>query len=711
MIIETKEATVESSVDFGDSVDMGIAADGVIHLMSLLTNLYNDPELAVIREYYTNALDAHTAVDQLKEVEVYLPTFSNPLYVVKDYGIGMSRDDIQKIYAQYGASTKRNTNKQVGAFGLGCKSALTIATQFTLTSVKNGKKTTALISKSDSGVNKVDIMPVRDSAEPNGTTVTIPVPNVESFRAKAQKFFQFTETGKVKVDGLVPESIYSISSRLITSETDFSTYIRPVKNADYWNREDVKFHMVMGGVPYELSGDEVYNAMSRRGVRAFDLTEAGISVVFVVDIGSVDLTPSREGLRFTDKTNDFVDRLVEVWVTQIRETAQAEIDAVEDRGGIHKVYNKWKGVLRSKTWRDEAILDEVRLTDMSPLMIRDYDVARHTRASVLRLDDNNTLKVVVTGVDDKEYRKVGQYLGSYCAAKGIGGYVRAFFVADLAVAGLDTPWVTDNSKVTVVTEDAFKDIAKQYRKEQRALNKTSTPKDKLEYPVLNLNTYKVQELPYDEIESGLPYITQSDFGLDSLMYRLIGGYHSTSNATALAKHLRKLTAHDKVILVESPRKGPALEKRVKGSFSLLPAYDKLFEDLKRFAARPGVRDILAFESRNSDYKTVMRVLNKAGLDSNISDPDLRRIISPKRKDKVLAKKARVLLNHLNAGPKALTVEFNDVARGAQSSDVAFRLKKKYPLVDHVYFSDKNTEVIRHLGMYLEKASESLTQDA
>ena len=710
MIIETKEATVESSVDFGDSVDMGIAADGVIHLMSLLTNLYNDPELAVIREYYTNALDAHTAVDQLREVEVYLPTFSNPLYVVKDYGIGMSRDDIQKIYAQYGASTKRNTNKQVGAFGLGCKSALTIATQFTLTSVKNGKKTTALISKSDSGVNKVDIMPVRDSAEPNGTTVTIPVPNVESFRTKAQKFFQFTETGKVKVDGLVPESIYSMSTKLITSETDFSTYIRPVKNADYWNREDVKFHMVMGGVPYELSNDEVYSAMGRRGVREFDLTDAGISVVFVVDIGSVDLTPSREGLRFTDKTNDFVDRLVEVWVTQIRETAQAEVDAVEDRGGIHKVYTKWKGVLRTKTWRGEDILDEVRLTDMFPFMIRDYDATRHTHAMVLRLDDQ-TLKVIVTGVDVKEYRKVGQYLGSYCAARGFGGYVRAFFVDDLAAAGLDTPWVTDNSKVTVVSEDDFKDAAKQYRKEQRALNKTSTPKDKLEYPVLDLNTCKVKEIPYDEIESDLPYIMQSDFEVDSLMYRLIKTHYNTSNAKALAKHLRRLTAHDRVILVESPRKGPALEKRVKGSFSLLPEYHKLFGDLKKFLVRPGVQDILALESRNSDYKTLMRCLSESGLDSNISDPDLRRLISPKRKDRILAKKARVLMNHLNAAPKDFTEEYRHMAKDANSSDLALRLKQKYPLVDHVYFSAKNTEVIRHLGMYLEKASESLTQDA
>ena len=131
MKIDIKEADVESNITFGEAIEMGISQDGIQHLMSTLTNLYNDPQLAVIREYYTNGLDSHVEAGQTKPVDVYLPTRDNPMYVVRDYGIGMSVDDIKTIYSKYGASTKRGTNTQVGAYGLGCKSALTDAEQFT----------------------------------------------------------------------------------------------------------------------------------------------------------------------------------------------------------------------------------------------------------------------------------------------------------------------------------------------------------------------------------------------------------------------------------------------------------------------------------------------------------------------------------------------------------------------------------------------------
>jgi len=50
------------------------------------------------------------------------------------------------VYARYGASTKRGTNDQVGAFGLGCKSAFTLGQQFVVTAVKDGQRTVALFA-------------------------------------------------------------------------------------------------------------------------------------------------------------------------------------------------------------------------------------------------------------------------------------------------------------------------------------------------------------------------------------------------------------------------------------------------------------------------------------------------------------------------------------------------------------------------------------
>ena len=45
-----------------DRTKMTFDENSIAHLMSVLTDLYSDKELAVIREYSTNALDAHKAM-------------------------------------------------------------------------------------------------------------------------------------------------------------------------------------------------------------------------------------------------------------------------------------------------------------------------------------------------------------------------------------------------------------------------------------------------------------------------------------------------------------------------------------------------------------------------------------------------------------------------------------------------------------------------
>jgi sensor histidine kinase regulating citrate/malate metabolism len=115
---------VESNVQ-GEKIAMGIDPAAMAHIMSILTDLYSDPEYAVIREYSTNAFDSHIEAGQTRPIEVTLPTDLAPFLTIRDFGIGLDAEGIESIYSLYGASTKRNTNDQVGMLGLGCKSALT----------------------------------------------------------------------------------------------------------------------------------------------------------------------------------------------------------------------------------------------------------------------------------------------------------------------------------------------------------------------------------------------------------------------------------------------------------------------------------------------------------------------------------------------------------------------------------------------------------
>src|SRR5690606_24822956 len=191
---------IETNFKVADTTRMSVDAQGAAHIMSLLTDLYSDPEGSVIREYISNAYASHAAAGQSAPVEVTLPGTFDPTFVVKDYGTGMSATEVREIYGSYGRSTKRDRMDQIGAFGLGCKSALTMTQQFTLISVKDGLMNVAIIARGEDGVGEIKMISSdKPTDEPNGVTVKIPVKNHRLFNEKAEKFFFALPKGSILV--------------------------------------------------------------------------------------------------------------------------------------------------------------------------------------------------------------------------------------------------------------------------------------------------------------------------------------------------------------------------------------------------------------------------------------------------------------------------------------------------------------------------------
>src|SRR4029077_7352887 len=107
-----------------DSAAFGISAADSAHIMTILRDtLYSDKILAIMREYGANAWDANREAGRGQEpIEVTIPARGAPTLVIRDHGPGLSRDDIKKVYTQYGASTKRDSDLAVGMLGIGSKS-------------------------------------------------------------------------------------------------------------------------------------------------------------------------------------------------------------------------------------------------------------------------------------------------------------------------------------------------------------------------------------------------------------------------------------------------------------------------------------------------------------------------------------------------------------------------------------------------------------
>ena len=166
----------------GNKIDMKIDANSIEHIMAVLTDLYSDPIAAVVREYSTNAYDSHKESGQTRPIEVTLPTTFDPNFRVKDFGVGLSVNDVENIYSQYGASTKRGTDEQTGMLGLGCKSGLTYSDQFIVNAVKGGVKVSVVVSRTEKGTGVMETLDTVTTDEPNGVEIVIPTRAGDSYK-------------------------------------------------------------------------------------------------------------------------------------------------------------------------------------------------------------------------------------------------------------------------------------------------------------------------------------------------------------------------------------------------------------------------------------------------------------------------------------------------------------------------------------------------
>ena len=192
MIITQEDRKVVASHDF-DSVNCTIDAEDMRYVASLLRNNYSNTQLAVVREITANALDANAEANAERAIEVKLPTSMTPTFAVRDFGGGLSQEDVFGLYSKYGKSTKRESNNYIGAFGIGKFAPLSYGDNFTCVSYHGGKKTSYNIFVNEDDDTKISKLHEEPSNEPTGLSVEVAVADndVNSFNDIAKEFFVF----------------------------------------------------------------------------------------------------------------------------------------------------------------------------------------------------------------------------------------------------------------------------------------------------------------------------------------------------------------------------------------------------------------------------------------------------------------------------------------------------------------------------------------
>lgn len=399
-MIPAKTGIRKSSTFEGESIEMSIDQNSLAHIMSVLTNLYSDPEMAVLREYSSNARDSHIASGNPAPIEVNLPNTLSPFLTIQDFGLGLSLDDITAIYSRYGASTKRESNEQTGMLGLGSKSALTYASQFIMTAVKDGVKSEVLISVKTDGAGTMSVMDTASTTERNGVKITVPAKPDNKFASKAKILFSVWESGSVLIDG---EPNVKVEGKEIGTD-DVSIVATKLPIWSSWRAQSVDDRIsahtfVMGGVPYPAPrniADELN--------RWFDCL-----VVFTVPMGELNFVPSREELHLTDRTEKRLAELVNIARKNAVKNAYAEVGRANNKAEAFEVATQWRAITRNIEdsnkrfdFRGETVPNQFRHAHLLHQLSPSYGSRKNSRQSSVVASDLGKV-LLVTGYSSESY--------------------------------------------------------------------------------------------------------------------------------------------------------------------------------------------------------------------------------------------------------------------------------------------------------------------
>jgi len=139
-IVSRKDIKVRKSDTFVSSDFRIESSPEAFRILS--DGLYSDKIRAVIRELSTNAVDACVEAGTLDTggYVIHLPNTLEPSFSIRDYGTGLTHEEVIGLYTTYFGSNKTHSNKFTGQLGLGSKSPFAYTDSFTVTSWTDGSK-------------------------------------------------------------------------------------------------------------------------------------------------------------------------------------------------------------------------------------------------------------------------------------------------------------------------------------------------------------------------------------------------------------------------------------------------------------------------------------------------------------------------------------------------------------------------------------------
>lgn len=287
----------------------------------LSQNLYSNQIRAIIRELSCNAADAHLLAGHTKSFDITLPSAIDPRFIIRDYGPGLSDEDVTHMYTTYFESTKSDSNDFIGALGLGSKSPFGYTETFSIVSRFEGRARGYTACLDNGEPSLIPTFDVEDDS-PSGLEVTVPVLEKDVSKWYGEAHYVFATFCDIKPNfiGQQLDVKYLPNKEAFFSESGIA-----------YDKTEV--YAIMGKIRYPLKSEH----FDFSGIRVLRDYDKKLFVRF--KLGELDIAPSREEISYDEETTNNIKTRIKEVTDKLFAEIKKDIDSFDDERALLRYVN------------------------------------------------------------------------------------------------------------------------------------------------------------------------------------------------------------------------------------------------------------------------------------------------------------------------------------------------------------------------------------
>lgn len=324
MKLKTTKSSVQTSDNF-QSLNFSIKNEDMGIILDILrSKMYKHPISSICREIASNSRDANREAGKSKtpiriELDKNEGIFSvgESVIAFHDDGVGISPDRMADVFVNYGSSTKRDTNKQTGGFGLGAKTPFAYSDQFAIITRYDGTEYTYIAAIEENNTGKMYLVTSSKTDNCNGTSVIIPVQNndISSFEREVIKA-TILWTVKPNYIGFSRQAI----PENISKENIDNGFIAKLNNTSYFSDA---IYLLIDDIPYPVDREQ----FSDLKIPSYN---NGAVLFLSFKTGELNISANREQIRYDESTIKKITKRYNDIIETLKKRVESDFDSCKN---------------------------------------------------------------------------------------------------------------------------------------------------------------------------------------------------------------------------------------------------------------------------------------------------------------------------------------------------------------------------------------------